>query len=343
MKSNQRSNKNKKVVKTNKTKKSFVYKRSVPIATSNVVRNVSKLRIGEAPYHETFGSGMRVYARNLVALLVRDAATTEAKVLYTSVGSTSGYCDGLASSAVIEAYGTNATFGSAVCGPIESFGASMMRHFDKCNFREYSLEFVNECTYDTRGSAVIVPVFSSDITDRKQISSGGSYLNLAANPRAVEFSVKSPKTLVRIVNDRDLKKPASVLYDVDIESALLTPKQFYILAACTDMATTGIETVGRIYASYVMDLYGPHANPSAPVSAMFNTRYSGSNVPAQLTLSTAQVSTSSSSSAINSRAEDAAIAAVKSDYVMVKATKDEKKNEETKECQFRCQAAWNRP
>lgn len=289
--------------------------RSLPVSTSTVVQNANQMSIGRAPYHETYGPGLRLVSRNQIGTIVRDSSKADYLVFKGFVGTTPTSMDGIVSAVYSKSSGTDASFSSAICGAALSFTGTQFGLFDKYCFRKYSLQCVNECAFTTRGSVVVVPRYDTNIINRTQ---GGtpSYSLFSAFPKAVEYGVKTPVVDIPIIADRDMAKPASVVYNVDVEGTLSNQNfQFHVCFASTDIPDSGTETVSRVFATSVIDLYGPHPTVAAPLESKFRST--------QLTSSTAQSSASSSCSSLSSGSADVA-KPKHEDYVIVPEKKDER-------------------
>lgn len=273
--------------------------KSLPISTSTTIQNANNLSMGPAPYHETYGSGLRVTSRSQIGTITRVYGTSASLVFNGYFGTDAVQCDGIVSSSTSLTYGTNAQFSSGISGAAASFGSNQFGLFDKYNFRKYTLIMVNECALTTRGSVVVVPRFNTHITNRA-IGGTPSYNFFSAFPKAVEYGVKTPTVTIPIICDKDMRKPASTLYEVDVETTVDNSLnfQFYVNFASTDIPSSGSETVSRVFAESVIDLYGPH--PTV-VAAMAYCKKTAPAIAPQVSSSTAQCSASSSSSSVQSR------------------------------------------
>lgn len=310
--------------------------RSLPVATTSVMQNTNRLVLGSAPYHETYGTGMRLESRCQIGTIVRTYGQPDYLVFKGTVGTTSTLCDGVISSHLALTSGTSATFASGIRASASSFTSTQFALFDKYNFREYTLEFVQEGALTTRGSVVVVPRFNSIISNRA-IGGTPSYELFAAFPKAVEFGAKMPVVRVPIVRDRDMRKAATVLFEVDTEPTLAQSnvQQFHVCFAATDFPSSGDEVVSRVFASCIIDLYGPHPVAAAPLPEVKQRA---------LFSSTAQSSCSSSASSSSSLdlVRDHVIAR---DYVVVQEAKESEKKEEVdkRTPTFRSTVGFGRP
>jgi len=310
----------------------------VPVAMSTVQRGSVYVGHSSAPYHETAGSGLRLEIRTPICSIVRYPNNYAGQIFSTTFGTTSPQTVGCVGSivpamVVQPPYSTTENGWTSVFGsPLKPYGyfISMHRMFA---FRSLQLTYEPNVSTNEYGSVALAVM--------RRTTSYWKEMYTYDDVTAIPTSVAGPFWKEMNLNgfkDKDLSKPASVLYSnttglPGVANALSDDEalQFRIVGATNALVTSGDSLIlGTLMGHMIVDCYDMQApiriyyrapTYSTMLMKMKDVSEEMKMAKVQSQFSSVSVSTSSSSDSSNASSTVSLASSSSSDVGLSVATK----------------------